>query len=272
MSEFKSLIVERRGNVLHVMLNDPASRNALSQQMVTELRAVAKLCTQDASARCVVLRGANRNFCAGGNFSDFQQMMRSAATEDNDPIASANREFGSLLHEWSLLPQAVIVVVEGAAIGGGLGLVAIADIVLAEGSAQFAMPETSLGLPPAQIAPFLATRIGQAQTRRLALTAAKLDGWQALQVGLVTEVAEGAAELEFALTKAMRAILRNAPRALAATKAILRHHEFGALDETLDFAAQQFARAMRNGDAVEGVNAHVEKRAAAWVELPLEGV
>lgn len=272
MSEFKSLIVERRGNVLHVTLNDPVSRNALSQQMVGELRAVAKQCTQDASVRCVVLRGANRNFCAGGNFSDFQQMMRSPAAEENDPITLANREFGSLLQEWSLLPQAVIAVVEGAAIGGGLGLVAIGDIVLTEGSAQFAMPETSLGIPPAQIAPFVASRIGQAQTRRLALTAAKLDGWQALQVGLVSEVAEGAAELEFALTKTLRTILRNAPRALSATKAILRHHEFGALDETLDFAAQQFARAMRNGDALEGVNAHVEKRAAAWVELPLEGL
>lgn len=272
MSDLKNVLLDRRGNVLHVTLNHPASRNALSQQMVLELRAVAKQCMQDAGVRCVVLRGANGHFCAGGNFSDFQQMMRSPVpAEGDDPIAVASREFGSMLQEWAALPQAVIALVEGTAMGGGLGLVAIADIVLSEGSAQFAMPEASLGLPPAQIIPFVAMRIGQSQARRMAMTAMRLDGWQALQIGLVTEVLEGVAELEVALNKTLRSILRCAPRAIASTKMILWYRDAAWLGEALDIAAQQFAKALRNGDAAEGVSAYGEKRHAAWVELPMEG-
>jgi len=252
-------------------LDQPSTRNALSQQMVVELREVAAQCVQDAGVRCIVLRGARGNFCAGGNFADFQKMMQiPAPIEGEDPIAVANREFGRMLQDWLALPQVVIAVVEGAAMGGGLGLVAIADIALAEGGAQFAMPETSIGLPPAQIAPFVVLRIGQSQTRRLALTAARLDGWQALEAGLVSEVMEGAAELDVAVQKILRSVLRGAPRALASTKAILQHRDAPGIDETLDFAAQQFAKALRNGDAADGVSAYTAKRAAAWVELPPE--
>jgi isohexenylglutaconyl-CoA hydratase len=271
MTAHQSLLVNRVGNVLHVTMNSPAIRNALSQQMIGELREVAAQCVQDLSLRCVVLRGAGGNFCAGGNFADFQQMMQSSAPQDApDPIALANREFGRLLQDWRGLPQVLIVVIEGAAMGGGVGLAAIADITLADGGAQFAMPENSLGLPPAQIAPFVALRIGQAQARRLTLTAARIDGWQAMEIGLVTDVLEGAHELDVALQKTLRAVLRSAPRALASTKAILNLQDAAWLDETLDFAAQQFAIALRNGDASEGVSAYAAKRAAAWVEQPLE--
>jgi isohexenylglutaconyl-CoA hydratase len=271
MSDFQSLVLARNGSVLHVTLNHPATRNALSQQMVTELRKVAAQCMRDAGMRCIVLRGSHGNFCAGGNFSDFQQMMQvPAPTEGEDPIVTANRDFGRMLQEWLKLPQVVVAVIEGAAIGGGLGLVAIADIVLAEGGAQFSMPEASIGLPPAQIAPFVALRIGQSQTRRLALTTARLDGWQALEAGLVSEVLEGVAELEVALHKVLRSILRSAPRALASTKAILQQRDATWIDETLDFAARQFAKALRNGDAAEGVAAFAAKRAAVWVEMPPE--
>jgi isohexenylglutaconyl-CoA hydratase len=273
MSDWQTLIVNRSGNVLHVTLNHPATRNALSKQMVTELRKVAWQCMQDTKLRCIVLRGANGNFCAGGNFADFQQMMQTPApASGDDPIATANRDFGRMLQEWLNLPQVVIAAVEGAAMGGGLGLVAVADIALADGSAQFAMPETSIGLPPAQIAPFVALRIGQTQTRRMALTAARLDGRQALQAGLVCEVLEGTEQLETILQKNLRSILRNAPRALASTKAIMQQHDATWIDSTLDFAAKEFAKALRNGDASEGVAAFTGKRAAAWVEQPLESV
>lgn len=269
MTNFQNLIVERSRNVLHVTLNNPATRNSLSQQMVRELREVGRQCLQDTSLRCVVLRGAHGNFCAGGNFADFQHMMLSPVPPDaEDPIAVANREFGRMLQDWRNVPQVLIVVIEGAAMGGGVGLAAIADMTLAEGGAQFAMPETSLGLPPAQIAPFVALRIGQAHTRRLTLTASRIDGWQALDVGLVTEVLEGPEELDVALEKTLRAVLRSAPRALASTKAILNHHDAQWLDATLDFAALEFAKALRSGDAAEGVAAYQAKRAATWVEVP----
>jgi isohexenylglutaconyl-CoA hydratase len=266
----QKLRLSRNGSILHVALDDAPTRNALSEQMVGELHAVAIEAAGDAGLRVIVLRGAHGNFCAGGNFGDFQRMMQMPLPVDGiDPIATANRQFGRMLQAWLTLPQVVIAVIEGAAMGGGLGLLAIADIALATGSAQLAMPEVTLGLPPAQIAPFIALRIGQARTHSLALTAARIDGWQAFEIGLVSEVHEGAAELEVALHKTLQKILRGAPRALAATKAILRHEVTG-LDAALDFAALQFAQALRNGDAAEGVAAFGARRAAAWVEIPSE--
>jgi isohexenylglutaconyl-CoA hydratase len=263
-----NLLVKRSGAVLHVTLNQPAMRNALSAQMVSELLDAARECAQDASIRCIVLRGAGGNFCAGGNFSDFQQLMQTAAPADApDPIALANREFGHMLQAWQAIPQVLIVVVEGAAMGGGFGLAAIGDIVLAEAGAKFAMPETSLGLPPAQIAPFVAQRIGNAPARRLALTAARLSAAEAKVIHLVDAVLEGADALDEALQKTLQDVLRCAPRALAATKAILSRAD-NDLDTTLDFAAQHFASALRSGDAAEGVRAFVEKRPASWAMQP----
>lgn len=274
MNTFPTLLHERRQGVLHVTLNQPATRNALSAQMVQDLRAVAALCSGDPDLRCIVLRGAGGNFCAGGNFADFQQMMQSEPTPGApDPIAVANREFGHMLQEWSTLPQPVVAVVEGAAMGGGVGLVAISDIVLADQGARFAMPEASLGLPPAQIAPFVARRIGAARTRGLALTAARIGANEALGIGLIDQVAIGADELQRAADATLAAVLQCAPRALAATKAILGHdgkhgdHD-GALDATLDFAAEHFALALRNGDAAEGVRAFTEKRLPRWAPKP----
>jgi isohexenylglutaconyl-CoA hydratase len=267
MSTGSTLLLRRSGSVLYVTLNQPAARNALSRQMVTELCALARQCMQDDSLRCIVLRGAGGNFCAGGSFTDFQAMTGSAAPPGSpDPIALANRKFGSMLEQWCALPQVLVVVVEGAAMGGGFGLVAISDIALADAGARFAMPEVSLGLPPAQIAPFVVRRIGEAQTRRLALTAARIDAAEANEIGLVQQVTQGAADLDEALHATLRALLRCAPRALASTKALLAHG--GSLGARLDFAALKFAEALRSGDADEGVRAFSEKRAAAWTEQP----
>lgn len=264
-----STVILRRGEaVLHVTLNQPATRNALSSRMVGELRDIARECVQDSAIRCVVLRGAGGNFCAGGNFSDFQQLMQSQPADGQDPIAVANREFGRMLQEWQALPQVVIVVAEGATMGGGVGLAAIADIVLADAAAQFAMPEASLGLPPAQIAPFVAGRIGPAHARRLALTAARLSAAQAQALNLVDDIAEGPTAIDEALRKTLRDVLRCAPRALADTKEILARHRGDDMDATLDFAATRFAHALRNGDAAEGVRAFIERRPAAWVVQP----
>ncbi|HZW19720.1 enoyl-CoA hydratase/isomerase family protein [Noviherbaspirillum sp.] len=261
-----TLELRRAGAALHVTLNQPQSRNALSAEMVAELQAVAAECAADAHLRCVVLRGAGGNFCAGGNLADFQRLMRMPREGAVDPIATANREFGRMLQAWHALPQVVVAVVEGAAMGGGFGLAAISDICLAETSAQFAMPETSLGLPPAQIAPFVALRIGQAATRRLALTASRIGAQEARAAGLVDEIHEGPDALAEALGKTLRAVLRCAPGALRSTKAIVARAV--DLDQTLDFAAGEFAHALRGGEAAEGVRAFGEKRSPAWVEQP----
>jgi len=263
MSKVRTL---RQGGFLFLTLDDAATRNALSPEMVEELRAAVEAAALDDTLRAVVLRGANGLFCAGGSMGSFQKSQQSAATAgETDPIAAHNRTFGEFMIALARLPKVVVAVVEGAAMGGGFGLACAADIALARADAKFALSETTLGLVPAQIAPFVVARIGQARARRLALAGERIDGIEALRIGLVDFVAEDATALEVRLLAVLQGIARCAPGANAATKALFQDCADVELGPILDRAARAFARQMR-GEGAEGVVAFRDKRDAAWVE------
>ena len=256
----------RQGGFLFLTLDDAATRNALSPEMVEELQVAVDAAAADATLRAVVLRGANGFFCAGGSMGSFQKSQQStAAAGETDPIAAHNRTFGYFLTALARLPKVVVAVVEGAAMGGGFGLACAADIALARKDAKFALSETTLGLVPAQIAPFVVARIGQAQARRLALSGERIDGTEAARIGLVDFVAEDATALEASLLAVLQGIARCAPGANAATKALFQECAEVELGPILDRAAQAFARQMRT-EGAEGVAAFRDKRDAAWVE------
>jgi len=261
----------RQGGFLYLTLDDAATRNALSPEMVQELQAAVHAAAADAGLRALVLRGANGFFCAGGSVGNFQKQMKSGEAQGGaDPIAAHNRSFGYFLTALAHLPKVLVAVVEGAAMGGGFGLACVADIVLARSDAKFALSETTLGLVPAQIAPFVAARIGQASARRLALSGERIDGTEAARIGLADFVAEDTIALEARLLAVLQGIARCAPGANAATKALLQECAELELGPVLDRAAQAFARQMRS-EGAEGVAAFREKRDAAWVER-LEGL
>jgi isohexenylglutaconyl-CoA hydratase len=255
---------ERQGGFLYLTLDDAPTRNALSPEMVQELRGAIEAAAADAGLRAVVLRGANGFFCAGGSIGDFQKSQQSAAAPgEADPIATGNRRYGDLVTALTRLPKVLVAVVEGAAMGGGLGLACAADMVLARADAKFAVSETALGLVPAQVAPLVVARVGQARARRLALGGERIDGAEAARIGLVDFVDADAAALEARLLAVLQGIARCAPGANAATKALLQEC---AADPgfDLDRAAQVFARSMRD-EGVEGMAAFRDKRDAAWV-------
>ena len=156
-----------------------------------------------------------------------------------------------------------LAVVEGAAMGGGCGLAAACDLVLAADSAQLAMPEVTLGLPPAQIAPFVAERIGERAALRLMATGQRIGAVEAARIGLVDEVVP-VAELDAALKRWAEQLQRAEPQALRATRSILRHSATESLGDKLDFAAQCFARSLRSGTASEGLAALAAKRPPGW--------
>ena len=254
-----------RGTFLFATLDAPASRNALSEGMVAGLLEVLYRAEDQPATRAVVLRGAGGHFCSGGDFSRFRALMATAAPAGRaDPIATYNRAFGTLLERLHDAPVATIAVVEGAAMGGGVGLAVCCDFVLAAGNAQFGMPEASLGLPPAQIAPFVAARIGEGAAMRLMLTGRRIKAPEAMACGLADEVHEGDA-----LGQRLHALLcelgRVEPAALRSTKAILHARRTRSLPDTLDLAATRFAAALRSGTANEGLTALSAKRAASWV-------
>jgi isohexenylglutaconyl-CoA hydratase len=256
--------VRRAQSVLHVTLARPAARNALNQAMVEELDAAFAGIADGREVRAVVLRGAGGNFCAGG---DLKEMGAARAVEPGageDPLVALNRAVGQMLEHIDAAPQVVVAVCEGAVLGGGLGLACAADVTLVRADAELGLPETSLGLPPAQIAPFLVQRLGLSQARRLALTGARLDGAQAAVVGLAHACYAGAAELDAALADLLGAIARAAPGALATTKALLRAVGTVPREDLLDRGARLFAEAVRGPEGVEGIAAFLERRRAAW--------
>jgi isohexenylglutaconyl-CoA hydratase len=257
--------IDSRGAFVFATLDAPATRNALTDAMVNGLIDAARQAESQPSCRALVIRGAGRSFCAGGDFSRFRALMATEApATGSDPIVDFNRAFGALLERLQACAVATIAVVEGAAIGGGVGLAASCDFVLAASDAQFGMPEVTLGLPPAQIAPFVAARLGHGPALRLMLTGRRIDAAQALACGLADEVAPPSA-LDERLQALLTELGRAEPQALRATKAILQRRPTGPLGATLEFAALQFAGALRSGTAAEGLAALAAKRSAAWV-------
>jgi len=263
--------IETRGAFVFATLDAPASRNALTDTMVADLRNAVLTAERESTVRALVIRGAGGTFCAGGDFSRFRSLMAEPAPASApDPIAGFNRGFGAMLERLSGATMATIAVVEGAAMGGGFGLAACCDFVLAAGTAQFGMPEVTLGLPPAQIAPFVAARLGHGPALQLMLTGRRIGAAQALTCGLVDEVFEPAA-LDAGLTALLTALGRAEPAALRATKSILQCRRHEPLGSTLDFASTAFAASLRSGTAAEGLSAMAAKRPATWVVAPSEG-
>lgn len=260
--------IETRGAFVFATLDAPASRNALTDAMVSGLLDAVVMAERAPDMRALVIRGAGHSFCAGGDFSSFKALMAEPApTTGTDPIAGFNRSFGAMLERLSNAGVATIAVVEGAAMGGGVGLAACCDFVLASSTAQFGTPEVTLGLPPAQIAPFVAMRLGHGPALRLMLTGRRLNAAQALACGLADEVLEADA-LEVRLQSLLTDLGRAEPAALRATKAILQRRSHAPLGATLDYASTAFAAALRNGTAARGLAALAAKRAAPWVTVP----
>jgi len=266
LPRFETLLLDPKGRVLHVTLNRPEARNALSREMVRELATVTDLLENDRETSAVVVRGANRTFCAGGDIRGFMESFRSPPPKpgERDSVALGNREFGTFMTRFEALPQAIVMVVEGAAFGGGLGLLCAGDVVLAAADATFALSETGLGIPPAQIAPFVAARIGVARTRWLALTGTRFDGREAERIGLVDQACADTPALEVALAHVLAGIARCAPGANAAIKRLLLASRTTPRDELLDQSADAFAACLRGPEGQEGVTAFLEKRKPKW--------
>jgi len=258
-----ALQLDRQGSVLTVWLNRPEARNALSPEMVDELGAVLDAIRDERSVRTLVLRGRGGFFCAGGDIKGFKSGMQGGDT-DEAAVARGNRGFGDLMIKLNEQPQTVIVLVEGAAIGGGLGLACVGDITLVTRDAHFRLSETSLGIPPAQIAPFVTERVGLTQARRLMLTGARFRGEEAVQYGIAHILAEDAADLEAKCAEVLAQIALCAPGANAVTKGIVFETTRRPRGEALDFAARGFARCMLSEEGREGVAAFVEKRQPRW--------
>lgn len=262
MSNF---LVVRQGSVEHWTLNDPGTRNALSDTMVLALFEACLRAKHDNTLRGIVLSGAGGAFCAGGSLGGFANAIgQPLQPGEVDPLIDLNRGFGDVLHALTELPQWLVCAVDGPAMGGGFGLVCCADLVLATERSVFATPEVTLGLPPAQIAPFVWQRLGDAMARQCLLSGVRWSAAQAQAAGLVNTVVANDA-LPTAVAETVRAYRAAAPGAVAATKRLLQRLRAHAPDLRTE-AATTFATALRGPEAADGLRAFARQQPACWTK------
>ncbi|MEG2444190.1 MAG: enoyl-CoA hydratase-related protein [Acinetobacter sp.] len=261
----ESIQLEQQGSILTLWLNRPESRNAMSLNMVNAIQQVFAHIADDVSIRAVILRGKGGHFCAGGDIKDMAALRVEAANVGSlQPYVDFNRRFGAMIEQVDQAPQTVVAILEGAVLGGGFGLACVSDIAISRDNAQFGLPETGLGVLPAQIAPFVVKRIGLTQARRLALLGSRFNGETAQKLGVIHEVVRDDAELEQLLSDTIQQIKRAAPLASRNTKALLHRTLNEPLDSLLDDAAQQFAQAVGGVEGQEGTMAFIQKRNPSW--------
>jgi isohexenylglutaconyl-CoA hydratase len=252
------------GESEHWTLSDPASRNALSEAMVEALFAACARASGDKALRFIVLQGAGGAFCAGGSLGGFAKSIGQALQPgEGDPLIAMNARFGELLLALCQLPQVLIAAVDGPAMGGGFGLVCCADVVVATESAVFATPEVTLGVVPAQIAPFVQWRLGDKAARGVLLGGAKHSAAQMQALGLV-DAAVPSDALTNEVQQRIAKLRVAAPQAVAASKRLLLMPFMPIVPVVQTQAAIEFAAGLRGMEAAEGLNAFAQKRKARW--------
>ncbi|HYX37637.1 MAG TPA: enoyl-CoA hydratase/isomerase family protein [Oligoflexus sp.] len=254
-------------HVLTITLHRPQFKNAMNQQMVQELRSIFAQLQDRRDLFAVVLRGQDGHFCAGGDIKDMAPDPARSRDQQISDLIQANRNFGHLLEAVNSCRHPVIGVVEGAVLGGGFGLCCVTDVALAHEQASFGLPETSLGLIPAQIAPFIALRIGLTQARRLALLGMRFKGRDAKELGLVHSTFTDEADLKLQLESVLQQIRKCAPGANAVTKKLLLQLAQPDLSGILDQAAESFAQALLGAEGIAGRQAFLEKKSVDWMKL-----
>lgn len=263
LPECETLLLDLTAGTLHITLNRPERRNAMNGTMVDELIAVFEAIADDRSVRAVVLRGTEGNFCAGGDISGMN-MDAGDKTDGFKRLKELNRSFGTMIAVVDNAPQVVIALLEGAVLGGGFGLACVSDVAIADQTARMGMPETGLGIPPAQIAPFVVSRIGLTQTRRLTLLGDWVKGQEALDLGIVHYMTDTTEAMEAELASVLKRVRRAAPGANAVSKALIHQVATEDRETILDCASEYFAEALVSEEGKEGTKAFLEKRLPSW--------
>lgn len=251
------LTTTRNGPVTRVVLNRPERRNALSRELVRALHEAFASIAGDGEARVVVLSGSGVSFCGGGDIGEFAEAAAGGtATQDAESLADCLAAIASC-------PVPVVARVQGAAFGGGVGLVCAADVALAAEDARFSLSEARLGLVPAVISPYVLAALGPREGKARMLLASPFDAAEALRIGLVHQVVP-ADELDAAVERVVRDLLQCAPGALATIKRIPGLIS-GDADLTRHITTALLAERLASDEGQEGLRAFLEKRLAAWV-------
>lgn len=261
MSESILEISQRGTGVAQITMSRPDVFNAFDEAMIGQLDAAFDTLIADDSVRIVVLAGAGKHFSAG---ADLQWMRRASEASVEWNLEDARR-FASMLGKIDNCPKPTVARVQGAALGGGVGLLCACDIAIAADNASFAVSEARFGILPAVIGPYLINAVGRRHARRLALTMARIGSSEALALGLVHQVAN-LDELDAAVDATLGELLTGGPLAQSEIKALFAQLEVGPVTaEVRELTAQTISRVRGSDEAREGFAAFLDKRPANWV-------
>ena len=259
MGDYENLQRTDNGSVTTVTLSRPDSRNALDAALIGEVTRLFEALVEEDGVRVVISTGEGAVFCAG---ADVGYMREIAGFSYEENLEDAQR-LAEMYAAVDRCPKPVVARVRGAAMGGGAGLVAAADVAVTEEGTRFGFPEVRLGIAPATIAPFVARKIGASHARALFLTGERFDARSAKEIGLVHEVApEGG--LDTAVEAKVAELLAGGPMALATVKGMLREIESVDPVEALGLMPGVIATLRAGEEGQEGLGAFLQKREPRW--------
>jgi methylglutaconyl-CoA hydratase len=262
MSEFQTLsLTQRAPGVAQVTMSRPAVFNAFDEAMIGELGAVFARLSDDTAVRVIVLAGDGKHFSAG---ADLQWMQR-ASTASREWNLEDARRFASMLALIENCPKPTVARIQGAALGGGVGLACACDIAIAADNASFAVSEAKFGILPAVIGPYVTNAVGKRQARRLALTTTRIKAAEALAIGLVQQVTT-LDELDATVDATVTELLAGGPNAQREIKELFAQLEVGPITaEVRELTAMTISRVRGTDEAREGFAAFLGKRPANWI-------
>lgn len=263
MNDLKTLEINQRGNgVAQITMSRPDVFNAFDEAMIGELDTAFDQLINDADVRVIVLAGAGKHFSAG---ADLKWMQR-ASNESREWNLADARRFAAMLGKIDACPKPTLARIQGAALGGGVGLACTCDVAIAADNASFAISEARFGILPAAISPYLINAVGKRHARRLALTMSRIRPAEALALGLVHQVS-ALDDLDTAVDAVVAELLAGGPNAQREIKALFAQLEVGPVTaEVRELSAQTISRVRGTAEAREGFAAFLDKRPPDWIE------
>jgi methylglutaconyl-CoA hydratase len=254
-----SILVQRDGAVLRLTLNRPDVRNAFDEQVIAALTTLAADAAQDRTLRAVVLAGTGKAFCAG---ADVAWMSKSIAYSQRENLSDAE-DLARMLERLDTLPVPVLGRIQGAALGGGVGLAAVCDVAIAADDAVFALSEVKLGILPAIVAPYVIRKIGISAARELFLTGSRFGAVRAKEIGLVHEIVPSD-HLDDAIARRLGEVMSAGPRAIGTAKALIREIAGVHPNDVIGLTTNTIAAQRVSDEGQEGLRAFLEKRKPRW--------
>ena len=245
-------------------LNRPDARNAMSDELVADLRAQLAYIATRSDIRGLTIRGRGDAFCAGGDLKGFKNNFQSERSLEE--VIGDSSKMGDFFLAVRSMPQVVVFLLHGAAMAGGLGMACAGDIVIAVKDTKMGLTETSIGVVPAQIGRYIVERVGEFKARYIMLTAKRFTAVEGADMGLVDFLVDDVAAAEAVEGDIKADVRRCAPMANAATKKLLEQNKVLGAQEMIRYAGELFAEAVKSDEGREGVASFLEKRKPKWTQ------